>query len=202
MNLIEERTVALAAILQVSAQVQKLARTGMADEDVVQTALRSILILDAASTEAVFGGLSGVGDGLSRLANGALVSTDGENIEVLRYAMSLLGLQNQLMRDGARFAEFGTEVERLSSVEAVHIHSACSDIYQKFISDLQPQIIVQGEQDFLQQEDIPARVRALLLAGIRAAVLWQQKGGGRFKLVWERTRMRNAASALLNQIRQ
>ncbi len=202
MNLIEERTVALAAILQVSAQVQKLARTGMADEDVVQTALRSILILDASSTEAVFGGLNGVGDGLSRLANGALVSTDGENIEVLRYGMSLLGLQNQLMRDGARFAEFGTEVERLSGVEADHIHTACSDIYQKFISDLQPQIIVQGEQDFLQQEDVPAKVRALLLAGIRAAVLWQQKGGGRFKLVWERTRMRNAASALLNQIRQ
>lgn len=199
MTPIEERSIALAAILQVAEQVQKIARTGVCDEDDVQTALRSVLILDAASTAAVFGGVGALKNGLNRLADGLLVSSNGLDIELLRYTMSLLTLQGQLVRDGDRYAKFGAEVERLSAVEADHLHRACSDIYQQYISDLQPQIIVQGEQDFLQQEDTPIKVRSLLLAGIRAAVLWQQKGGGRFKLLWERTRMRHAAKALLNR---
>ena len=62
---------------------------------------------------------------------------------------------------------------------------------------MRPQIIVQGEQDFLQQDDVPQRIRSLLLAAFRSAVLWQQKDGSRFKILWQRTRMQNAAAALL-----
>ncbi|MFT5655266.1 MAG: CII-binding regulator of phage lambda lysogenization HflD [Arenicella sp.] len=43
-------------------------------------------------------------------------------------------------------------------------------------------------------------MRAMLLAGIRSAVLWQQKDGGKFKLIWQRTRMQNAARDLLHQV--
>jgi len=65
---------------------------------------------------------------------------------------------------------------------------------------MQPQVIVQGEELHLQKEDIPPKVRTLLLAALRSAVLWQQKGGSRFRLIWERTRMRNAARSLIAQV--
>ena len=196
MNIIEERTIALAGVLQACEQVQSLARTGSADGEVIESSIQSILILDAVNTPAIYGGLEGVRSGLSLIANGIMSSPQADKVELLRYAMTLLHLQAQLYDDQSAFAKFGAAVEGLSSVASEEIIAGCSDIYQKFISDLRPQIIVQGEQEFLQQESIPPKIRAMLLAGIRSAVLWKQKGGGRFKLLWERTRMQNAAKLL------
>ncbi|NNC98935.1 MAG: DUF489 family protein, partial [Gammaproteobacteria bacterium] len=188
-----------AGVMQACEQVQSLARTGQVDKAAADASLNSILILDAVSTPAVFGGIDGVRGGLALISDGILSSPQPEKVEILRYAMALLHLQNQLYRDQHLFNEFGQAVERLSAVSADEFTEACSALYQEHISGLRPQIIVQGEQNFLQQPDIPPQVRAMLLAGIRSAVLWQQKDGGRFKLIWQRTRMQNAARALLSQ---
>ena len=110
--------------------------------------------------------------------------------------MSILQLQKQLYSNQQKFSEFGQAVERLSGFSNEELDSACSDVYQTHISVLQPQIIVQGEQEHLQSDGVPEQVRAMLLAAIRSAVLWQQKGGGKFRLVWERTRMQHAAKSL------
>ena len=200
MNLIEERTIALAGLLQACGQVQTIARTGAADQAVEDACLKSIMVLDAINTPAVYGGIQGVRTGLKMIADGVMSSPQGDKVEVLRYAMALLHLQNQLYRDSSAFNEFGQGVERLSAVSPDELTQACSDLYQKFISEMRPQIIVQGEQNFLQREDIPPKIRAMLLAGIRSAVLWQQKDGGKFKLIWQRTRMQNAARDLLRQV--
>ncbi len=198
MNQLEERTIALAGILQSCAQVQALARTGEFNQAVVDSAIQSILILDAVNTPAVYGGLDGVRSGLEMIANGILDSPQMEDVELIRYAMSLLLLHNQLYRDDRAFGEFGVAVEQLSRHSGDELISACSDLYQKFISDMRPQIIVQGEQGFLQRDDVPPKVRALLLAGLRSAVLWGQKGGNRFRLLWEKRKYRNVARQLLS----
>lgn len=197
MNLIEERTIALAGLLQACKLVQDLARTGQVDQADFDTSLQSILVLDAVNTPAVFGGVEGLRTGLGVLAQGVLRSPQGMDVEVLRYAMSLMHLQNQLFADDDKYTAFGQAIERLSSHAADELVDACSDVYQTHISNMRPQIIVQGEQDHLQDVDIPPKVRSLLLAGIRAAVLWQQKDGSKFKLLWQRTRMQNAAREFL-----
>lgn len=199
MNLIQERTIALAGVLQACQQVQRLARIGHAKDDIFDSSLQSILVLDAVNTPAVFGGLSGLRSGLTLLKDGVLNSTAGDDLELLRYMMSILQLQTQLYRDDQKFSAFGQSVERLSSYSNDELIDACSSAYQSHISVLRPQIIVQGEQEHLQQDGVPEKVRTMLLAAIRAAVLWQQKGGGKFRLVWERTRMRHAADELLKQ---
>lgn len=199
MNIIEERTLALAGLLQACKQVQSLARTGEVDRADFDSSLQSILILDAVSTAAVYGGVDGVGSGLKMLAEGILRSPQGMDVEVLRYAMSLMHLQNQLFLDEQQSSDFGRAVDRLSSYSQDELIGACSEVYQAHISAMRPQIIVQGEQDYLQNADVPPQIRSLLLAGIRSAVLWQQKGGSRFKLLWQRTRMQNAARDLAQQ---
>lgn len=197
MKLIEERTIALAGVLQACSQVQALARDGAQNDAVADASLKSILVLDAVNTPAVYGGIDGVRTGLLMLKDGVLNSTKANEVEVLRYTMSLLLLQNQLYRDTAKFTEFANQIERLSAVDADGYIGACSEVYQSNVSVMRPQIIVQGEQGFLERADIPPKIRALLLAGFRSAVLWQQKGGGKFKLVWQRTRMSNIAEQLL-----
>ena len=197
MNQLEERTIAMAGIVQACAQVQALARTGELNEVVADHSLKSILVLDALNTAAVYGGIQGVSSGLHLLRDGVLDSPQMENIELVRYAMSLVQLQRELLKHGRAYQDFGTEIEQLSAFSGKEFANACSNIYQKFISTLRPQIIVQGEQGFLQRRDVPPRVRALLLAGIRSAVLWQQKGGSRLKILWERRRYQRVAADLL-----
>jgi high frequency lysogenization protein len=199
MNIIEERTIALAGVLQACQQVQSLARTGVADETVYANCMQSVLVLDAMSTPAVFGGLGGVRSGLKLLENGLLNSPQMSDLEVLRYMMSILELQKQLYNDQQKFSQFGQSIDRLSSFSEGDLENAFSEVYQTHISVLRPQIIVQGEQEHLQQDGVPEKVRTMLLAAVRSAVLWQQKGGGKFRLVWERTRMRQAAKGLLAQ---
>jgi len=197
MNLIEERTLALAGVFQACKQVQNLARNGRVDAFDVDPSMQSILVLDAINSQAIYGGVKGVNTGLRLIKEGILNSPQLADVEVSRYVMSVLELQRQLYRDDQKFSQFAQAVERLSAVQEDQYIGACSDLYQQFISDMRPQIIVQGEQDFLQQVEIPPKIRGLLLAALRSAVLWQQKGGNRFKVMWERTRMQNAAKEFL-----
>lgn len=198
MKLVEQRTIALAGVIQACAQVQSLAREGQVDQAAYAASLNSVLVLDASTTLAIYGGMDGIRSGLALLADGLMSSPQYAKVEILRYVMSLLHLQNQLYRDDSRFASFAQAVERLSASDKDQFESACSDVYQHYISELKPQIIVQGEEDYLQQEGAPEQVRALLLAGIRSSALWQQKDGGRFKLIWQRSQMQDAARRLLN----
>jgi len=198
MNKIQERTIALAGVVQACAEVQSLARRGEVNQAVFDTCLKSILVLDAVSTPAIYSGLGGVNPGLRIVAKGITSSAKPEDVELLRYVMSILQLQTQLYRNRSAFSKFARDVERLSAVNADELPSSCAELYQKHISGLRPQIIVQGEENYLQREDIPPKIRALLLAAFRSAVLWQQKGGSKFKMVWERTRMSNAARDLMS----
>jgi len=200
MDLITERTIALAGVIQACQQVQRLARTGDFEDADTQASLNSILILDAVNTPAVYGGVGCVRSGLMALQGGVLNSANGDSIEILRYVMSVLQLQSQLYRDQRKFSEFGIAIERLTSFPKEEIIAAYSKVYQEFISTMRPQIIVQGEQDYLQRDEVPERIRALLLAAFRSAVLWQQKDGSRFKILWQRTRMKNTAGALLKEM--
>ncbi|MEO0368056.1 MAG: high frequency lysogenization protein HflD [Pseudomonadota bacterium] len=199
MNQTEERTLALGGIIQACLQVQSLARRGEIDQHDFDTSRKSILVLDAVSTAAVYGGIDGLRTGLAAIAEGLLISPSADDTEVLRYVMSVLHLQRQLVSDEAQFRQFGAEVESLSAFPLEEVNDRCSDLYQKYISVLHPQIIVNGEEEHLQQPQAAATVRTLLLAAIRSAVLWQQKGGGRFNLIWQRSKMRHVARQLLAQ---
>ena len=197
MTNLEERTLALAGVIQASLCVQSLARHGELDVADFNALMQSVLILDAASTASVYGGVNGVRRGLTSLADGLLVSPKADSLEVLRYAMSLLHLQRQLLTDEQKFKQFAQQIENLSGYSKDDLPAKCSTIYQDFISVMRPQIIVNGEEEFIQRPEVPVQIRTLLLSGIRSAVLWQQKGGGRFSLVWQRTRTQNAARTLL-----
>jgi high frequency lysogenization protein len=70
-------------------------------------------------------------------------------------------------------------------------------IYSDTISKLEPRIIVRGNPLYLQNSDNQDRVRALLLAGIRSAMLWHQTGGNRWQILFGRSKLLDAARAYL-----
>ncbi|NND82771.1 MAG: DUF489 family protein [Gammaproteobacteria bacterium] len=182
----KERTIAMAGVMQSCSQVQALARTGDWNRPVAEVCVRSVLVLDALNSAAVYGGLNGVEVGLDMLANGVFDSPAMEDVEVVQYATALLFLQQQLYRDQPRFEKFAEAIEPLSRHTGDDLYEACSRVYQQYISEMRPQIIVQGEQGHLERPDVAPKIRTLLLSGLRSAVLWQQKGGTRWRLLWER----------------
>jgi len=60
--------------------------------------------------------------------------------------------------------------------------------------------MIQGDQHYLTNTETAAKIRTLLLAGIRAALLWKQAGGSRWKLLIERGKMQGEAEVLLARI--
>jgi high frequency lysogenization protein len=102
---------------------------------------------------------------------------------------------SELLLNGLR----GIDSDRASFNMSRHsvIHKI-DGLYQNCISGLSPRIIVRGVQSYLRNDDNAAKIRVLLLAGIRAAVLWQQLGGNRWSLFWSRKKYVSTARKFLS----
>jgi high frequency lysogenization protein len=99
--------------------------------------------------------------------------------------------------------------ERVSQVKRQAFHfdlltdtvlSNLAGIYSDQISNLGPRIQVSGAPLYLQQPQVQHKIRALLLAGIRACVLWRQLGGRRRQILFFRKKVIAAAEAALRQL--
>jgi len=64
-----------------------------------------------------------------------------------------------------------------------------ADLYVSTISRLTPRVIVKGEHGHLSNPANANRVRVLLLAALRSAILWHQCGGSRWQLLFQRKKI-------------
>ena len=78
--------------------------------------------------------------------------------------------------------------------------ASLASIYSDVISPLGSPIQVAGDPNILKQTINQHKIRALLLAGIRATVLWRQVGGKRRNILFARSKIVNCAQELLNKI--
>ena len=202
------RTIALAALFQCVEGVLQLATRGTVDNDLLQSCINSVLTNDNSSIEALYGGVSDLRTGLRvlmyQLGTGGLTE-DGKpkNVEATRYAVNLLYLEKKLAKDPEMFQKLMRNIEtaqqQLNFFEMTHPNMVArlADIYSNTISQLGPRIMIKGDQTHLSNVDNAAKIRALLLAGIRAALLWRQAGGDRWKLIFSRSAMQKEAQQLL-----
>ena len=199
-------TLALAGICQSARLVQQLTQEGQCNRDALAVSLKSVLETNPASTLAVFGNDPGnLMLGLETLMGVLNANRQGPGAELTRYTLSLMVLERKL---SASKGALNTLSDRISQLERQLVHfdlesdtlmSAMAAIYVDVVSPLGPRIQVTGNAALLQNPAIQARVRAALLAGIRAAVLWQQVGGGRLQLMFSRNRLFEQAKQILAQ---
>jgi len=202
---ITDRTLALAGLFQAVSLVAQSARRGMVEQASFEAVIRSLFVVDAEATVDIYGDLSALRHGLQVLQRQLGSNGEDRDLELTRYALSLLTLERKL---AARKDLLATISEGLQKAERQrdHFHTthdtviaALADIYSNTVSTLQPRIMVTGEHGHLQNPDTANRVRALLLAGMRAAVLWNQSGGGRLQLLFKRKAFLAEAQRLLAQ---
>jgi high frequency lysogenization protein len=198
-----DRVLALAGVFQAAGLVTELARHGQCDQEALNASLDSLFVFDPDTVEAVFGGPAGVRHGL-RILLAQLDQPQRRDLEQARYAIALIHHADKLRRDPKRLAGLGEELEQLEEKRSLYQladysrSAQIARIYQAHISPVQPQILVRGEPLYLQNPQIAERIRALLLAGIRAAILWRQCGGSRWRLLLGRTRLSRIARELLD----
>lgn len=201
---LSNQTIALAGLAQACCLVQQIARRGGADEAPMVASLASLFKIDAEDAPDVFGGLPGVQLGLRQLLK--QLGGSGMDPEQANYATSLLILERRFMADSDMVELVHDGIVRIGqlndgrlSVLDETVAAELSALYQRTISTLVPKVMVGGEPGYLRQTRNTDRIRALLLAGLRAAVLWRQCGGSRWKLFFQRGRILNTAHALLEQ---
>ena len=183
-----DRVIALAGIYQAVNCVMRVARNGSADTDAMEPCIYSLLQISAEDVNAVFGEPGAVANGARQII-AQLTGKPERNLELTRYVVLLMKLERTLACQPDLLARIGEGIE---SAQAKHEHFALlhpnmlahlAGIYSDTVSHLEPRIIVRGDPLHLQNPDNQNRVRALLLAGIRAAMLWRQVGGTRWQIL-------------------
>ncbi|SFD03091.1 high frequency lysogenization protein [Thiohalospira halophila DSM 15071] len=198
-----DRTLALAGVFQAAGLVNQIATNGMADAQWLKTTLGTLFVRDPQDTADVFGGVDGVAYGLRRL--GEQLGGQRANMQITQYGLGALILERKLSKDSTRMNALGEGLEGARRQEEAfglthdNTVAALAEVYSEVISPLRPQILVRGSEGHLERADSANRVRALLLAAIRCAVLWRQVGGSRWRLIFGRRKLINTAGELLRR---
>ena len=204
MTPIQEQLVALGAVFEAAFLVDKIAKSGQISEAPLGCMLGSLLVRDPQNTLEVYGGDDlNLRDGYRALVSALERDPSTLQRDSLRYALALLGLERKLAkRDdmlqimGSRLDQIQQQVQHFGLVHD-NVIAACGGLYQDTLSTFSQRIQVQGDMRHLQQPSNAAKIRALLLTGIRAARLWRQLGGHRWQLVFSRGKLLNELRPLL-----
>ena len=198
------QTFTLAAVCQAARLVQLISRGGKINDDEFTMLLNSILITSPENTLDVYGGntdllTTGLTILLAQLSN----QTKVKDAELTRYLVSLLALERKLSRNKALLAKLGSRIEQAKrqtehyDITSETLLASLASIYSDLISPLGTPIQVMGEPEILKNTLNQHKIRALLLAGIRSAVLWRQVGGKRRYIIFARSKMVECAKTLL-----
>ncbi len=205
----DNRTIALSALFQCVEGVRQIAHNGTVDQELFQTCLNSVATENTDTILDIYGGIEHLKTGFQvltfQLGTGQM-TPDGKqkNLETTRYAINLLHLEKKLDAHPELFETLLKGIEDVQrqlkhfSITDETIINRMAEIYSDTISQLGPRIMVKGDQNHLGKKDNAAKIRALLLAGIRAALLWRQAGGNRWKLLLERGKMQRTANDFLD----
>ncbi|BBP46055.1 high frequency lysogenization protein HflD [Thiosulfatimonas sediminis] len=200
----QDRTLALVGIYQAAQLVLQLASTGQADEKALKTTIDSLFVDNPSSTLNVFGDkVENVQLGVETLMAqmNANTSAQERNIEITRYALSLMILAKKLQQnDGLGKISNVLETAAAQREHFGQMHenvlATLARAYSENVSVLTPRVMVNGHHQHLNNQRIANKIRALLLAGIRAALLWYQVGGSRWGLIWSRKKYLQGAKTL------
>lgn len=186
-----DQTLSLAGIYQAASLVKQIANTGKANTAHIESSLETLFRFDVGSVDEVYGSIAGVSHGI-KILHQHLVDRSSRDIEITKYVLSLIMLEKKLSATPAMLDEISKRLNKIESqfdffsLSHDNTFAKLGQIYKDTISTLGPKIIVTGEQPYLSSESNASKVRALLLAGIRSAVLWRQCGGSRWQFLFGR----------------
>jgi high frequency lysogenization protein len=206
-----QKTLALAAVFQAAAIADSLAWKGIADKEATKTLLESTLVFDTDNPEAIYGNVKALELGLKTL-EACLVdaSSDNHQADKLRYALGMIHIEGQLNKSSAMLTLLRQRLEQAqrqlphfdNDIMAQGLINNLAGAYVDTIGTLRFRIQIKGNEQRLKTAGMAEQIRANLLAGVRAAWLWQRLGGRRWHLLFTRGQILTELRLLIKEAQQ
>jgi len=191
----EQQVIALAGVCQAARMVDQVSKTGNYPIEFLEPSINSLFVFSPDTAVDLYGSVAGVKLGLHNLSTLLADKNAKENQELVRYVFSLLYLERKFAANPEMMSVVRARLEH-TRFQAEHftdnVAQLCrsiSGIYQDTLSLQRFRIRVTGSAALLQEPINADIIRALLLAGIRAAFLWRQLGGRRWSLLLRRRKL-------------
>ena len=212
----EQQNLALAAVIQCATLVRDLACDGDIPQAQLAACINPLVVTSPDSIDDVYPNPGDLARGVSIMQEMFGTERLKEHSEIVRYTLGIILLRGKLMADGDMQDAIHRRLQYLDPIprdelavvdpdnpgfsHQERIFKQLATLYQDTISTLSYRIQVQGKIAHLKTEFTANRIRALLLAGIRSAVLWHQLGGRRWRMVVYRRRIQDTATNLRRQL--
>lgn len=195
----EERVIALAGALQAASLVRDLALRGEADGAATRVSLASIFKIDADNAADVFAGVANLRSGLQTMVG--QIESGSRDVSLTRLLINVMRAERALSRRSDVLQELRDGIEAIARDGGDPADAAprLAKLYSETLSTLRPRIMVEGNARFLNDGAVVDRIRALLLAAVRATVLWRQLGGSQLRLFFRHRQYAMLARGLLAQ---
>lgn len=202
------RTIALAGLFQACALIKQLAWTGKCNEMDLETSIYSLLQVNPASVIEIYQDISKLSLGLKYLTSFFShniknnLKSEPKDLEIIRYVFSLLYLEKKLIKKPELLNIIKTGIARakmqanLFSITHDNVMANLAGIYLDTLSTFTFRVNIVGSVNYLTNPNIVNKTRALLLAGVRSAVLWDQMGGSRLQIFFKKNTFLNCAKNL------
>ncbi len=206
---LQDTTLALAAVLQASHLVYQLAHQGIYSEEDSHPLVHSLFQFDAPDTPAVYGDISQLRLGLELLQAyfGGSSPAYAKNPDVIRYALAVLTVERHFSQSPVMQEEVHMQLLQAETDMAGHfeldslLFSKLAKIYENNLSQLGFRVYIKGNVEHLKNPRYVAKIRTLLLAAVRSAMLWRQFGGNRWQLFFKRGKIVQCSNDYLRQIK-
>jgi len=192
----QQQLLALAAVFEAAQLADDVAQRGDCDPKAFEGLIAGVMALDADDFDSIYAQPALLRDGVSLLNRSLNKESRGANLRPLNYGLALLHLAGKLRKNEDTVSILRNRLLALSGQQA-HFDKFSDDafchriagIYVDTLGTFRFRIQVKGDPAHLQDDDKAARIRALFLAGVRAAFLWHQLGGRRWHLLFHRKRL-------------
>jgi high frequency lysogenization protein len=195
---LRDQCIALAGICQSAALVHRTAHGLATSSREIEPLITSIFATEPQTIDDVYGSVNQLRTGAAAAAE-MLSKPSPDLVPALKYVMALLDIETRL-RGRAELTQTlrnGIDELRAASTErGESLFTPLSALYQRTISTLDRRVHVSGSPEFLQRNEVAAKIRTLLLAGVRSAWLWHQSGGRRWHLILRRSTIRHTLTTL------
>ena len=216
----EQQQLALAAVIQCAALVRSLANEGRVLSWNLAACVNPLIQLDAESINEIYPDLMNLIRGFNVSQRFFTYRNLSQNRDLFRYTFGILLLRHKLMSEGNMLETLRERLRYVDPLPTDYKDPDCEEfsdeeadrndarhertllqlgsLYLDTISTLNYRIVVRGQLEYLNEEKTANTIRALLLAGIRSAVLWHQLGGR----AWQLVVYRNRCKATMDDLRK
>lgn len=190
MEPMQARIRALAGVFQAAALVDDFAFRGQARPPCFAASVDSLYALDAVDVAGIYPSVANLACGREYLGRVLARNTQPGESNRLNYVLAVLHLNGvlrsrtdlqQVIR--SRLEQLGGEFPEAASRSGDDAVGRLASLYVDTFGTLSYRVQVKGDPATLQNPLVAARIRACLLAGVRAAHLWHHLGGRRWHLL-------------------